>query len=327
MINCLAISAGAIAGAVVGSVLGLIFFILLVAFILFMILFFRPPSVYKVNAITRKMMGPELDNLNKFIAEHNAILKQKDCEEVEIKSQDGLTLRAYYYSCGQPTDKVVLLSHGFKSTCYNTYGPQALFYLDNGFDVYMISQRAHFRSEGKFSSFSIKEGEDVARWAHFIAERNPECKIIMHGNSMGATSVMEATALDLPENVKCAIADCGFTSATDELFFQMTTMFHLPACVAKPLLKIVAGYCKLVAGFDLYGNSAIESVKSAKVPIMFVHGTADNTVPVDHSKRNHDACVSEKKLLIYEGAGHGQSYLKYGEEYGKETIAFAEKYM
>lgn len=43
---------------------------------------------------------------------------------------------------------------------------------------------------------------DVIEWINYIAERNPESKIILHGVSMGAATTMMATGEKLPENVK-----------------------------------------------------------------------------------------------------------------------------
>lgn len=270
------------------------------------------------------MMGKELDNLNAFIAENYAVLKDRPCETISVMTDDGLKLNGYYYSCGKPTDKAVLMSHGFNSTCFNTYSPQALFYLDSGFDVFMINHRAHEKSEGAYSTFGIKEGEDLLKWLPIIIERNPEYKIMMHGNSMGAAAVMNASCLELPANVKCIISDCGFTSSTDELKYQMGAMFHVPSF---PVLNFVQMFCKSVAKFDLSAVSALESVKKSRVPIMFVHGKIDATVPCYMGEQCYGACGSEKRIVLYDNAGHGQSYFKNTEAYQKEMLDFSAKYM
>lgn len=324
--NLLAANVGAIVGGIVGAIVGIIILIVLLSFILFNVLFSRPRK-YKVNGITRKMMGPELDRLNAFIAENRAELEKRECEQVQVESDDGLVFNGYFYSCGQPTDKCVILSHGFKSNCYNTYSPQALFYLDNGFDVMMMNHRGHELSEGAYSSFSIKEGHDLLKWVECMEQKNPNYKIMLHGNSMGATSVLIASKY-VPESVKCIIGDCGFTSAKDELYVQMTTMFKLPKFLAKLLLGIIAFFCKTIGEFDLNAEGGIDAVKESKVPIMFVHGTNDATVPIEQGKANYDACCNEnKRWLAYEGAGHGQSYLEYKEEYGKQMLDFANTYL
>jgi len=320
----LSLSLGGILGTIFGLIIGLLFFLVLISFVVFLVLFARPKSVYKPNAITYKMMGPDLDNLNKFNAENLVELQKRQCEDISVVSEDGLTFRGYFYKADVETNKAVLLSHGFKSTTYNTYPAIARFYLSQGFDVFMINHRAHEKSDGDFSGFGQFEGKDLLKWLELIVKRNPNYQIVMHGNSMGAASVMECSALDIPSNVKCVVADCGYTSSEKELEYQMKNMFHVPP---HPILDIIAVFCKLVAKFDLDGMSAIESVKKAKAPIMFVHGDNDATVPLSMVQELYEACGSEKKVVVYEGAGHGQSYFKHTEEYQKELVAFTSEYL
>ncbi|MFR5761948.1 MAG: alpha/beta hydrolase [Oscillospiraceae bacterium] len=45
------------------------------------------------------------------------------------------------------------------------------------------------------------------------------------------------------------------------------------------------------------------------MPILFIHGTGDQFVPCSMSQAAYDACTGEKRLILVEGAGHGQSYL------------------
>jgi hypothetical protein len=44
------------------------------------------------------------------------------------------------------------------------------------------------------------------------------------------------------------------------------------------------------------------------------------------SRRNHEACVSEKHIEIIEGAGHGLSYLTKTAYYEKAILDFFRKY-
>ena len=55
--------------------------------------------------------------------------------------------------------------------------------------------------------------------------------------------------------------------------------------------------------------SATEAVAHTKLPILFIHGTGDQFVPCSMSQAAYDACTGEKRLILVEGAGHGQSYL------------------
>jgi len=45
------------------------------------------------------------------------------------------------------------------------------------------------------------------------------------------------------------------------------------------------------------------------VPVLFIHGEADDFVPCDMTRACYAACASEKYLLTVPDAGHGLSYL------------------
>ena len=66
---------------------------------------------------------------------------------------------------------------------------------------------------------------------------------------------------------------------------------------------------KLLPRFNIDSASPIESVKSAKVPIIFIHGESDTFVPCNMSKKLYDACSNRKHLTIVKNAEHGISYL------------------
>jgi len=50
-------------------------------------------------------------------------------------------------------------------------------------------------------------------------------------------------------------------------------------------------------------------MQNCKVPILFIHGTDDNFVPIEMTYENYKACTAPKKLFIVPGAEHGMSYV------------------
>ena len=45
------------------------------------------------------------------------------------------------------------------------------------------------------------------------------------------------------------------------------------------------------------------------MPVLFIHGEADNFVPCDMSRENYVHCAAPKALITVPGADHGFSYL------------------
>jgi fermentation-respiration switch protein FrsA (DUF1100 family) len=58
---------------------------------------------------------------------------------------------------------------------------------------------------------------------------------------------------------------------------------------------------------DEYSTTA--ALANATVPVLFIHGTDDNFVPIEMTYENYKACASEKILFVVPGASHGMSYI------------------
>ena len=74
--------------------------------------------------------------------------------------------------------------------------------------------------------------------------------------------------------------------------------------------------------FNLTESSAVSAVSESDVPILIIHGGADDFVPCYMAEEIYKACRSEKKLLIVPGAGHGMSYLVDKDLYEKTVKDF-----
>lgn len=115
------------------------------------------------------------------------------------------------------------------------------------------------------------------------------------------------------------VADCGFSTAVG-LFSDKLTSLKVPP---KNLIKAVGFANKQRLGFDFNELRPIDSVKNAKVPMLFIHGDKDALVPCCMAKELYDSCGSEKKdILIIEGADHAQSYMIGKEFYEKKLSTF-----
>ena len=138
-----------------------------------------------------------------------------------------------------------------------------------------------------------------------------DVRIILTGISMGASTVLMAAGCPLPSNVIGVLADCGYTSAK-EIIQCVIKQMKLPPKLAYPFVKLGA---LVYGGFDPDAYSAIEAVKSCKVPVIFYHGEADDFVPCEMSRKNYEACAADKKLVTIPNAGHGLCYLVDPETY------------
>ena len=232
-------------------------------------------------------------------------------ERVEITSFDGLKLRGYYYEFA-PDSPLELIFHGYGGNAERDLsgGVERCFAL--GRSVILIDQRASGESEGTVCTFGINERRDCLDWIKFASKKfGKERPIIIGGVSMGAATVMLASGEELPKNVVCVMADCGYSSAK-KIIKKVVREMKLPENLVYPFIKLGA---KVYGNFDLEETSPIEAVKKSKTPIVFIHGDIDDFVPHDMSVECFEACSTQKKLVTIKGAGHGLCFPVAQKEY------------
>lgn len=233
-------------------------------------------------------------------------LDENDMEEWTITSFDGLKLYADYLPL-EGSKKVAILFHGYHSSYRGDFGISVPYYRELGFNILMVDQRSHNRSQGRYLSYGILEKRDCLYWANEVVERiGEDCQIVLSGISMGASTVMLAAGLDLPYQVKAITADCGFTCGYDIVENTAKSVWkHTPRFV----IDTVNLFCRIFAGFDLREDNTQHSLSRAKTPMLFIHGTHDSFVPCEMTLRSYAAAKCEKQLLTVAGATHGLSYL------------------
>lgn len=246
-------------------------------------------------------------------------------ENWNIESDDGIYLAASYFKPERRTDKWVIVAHGYGCTQENSYYI-AENYLAMGYNVLTPDLRAAGLSGGQYLTLGYKESEDIVLWAQKIAAEHPDAKILLHGVSMGAATVMMAAGKDdLPDNVAAAVEDCGYTSAYDLIAIQLENSFGLPAF---PAMNLLNWRCEKKAGFDLREASPIEAVKHARVPILFIHGTKDTLVPPNMAEQLYAAANAPKKeILMVSGAVHAAASQADQQTYFLTIRKFVKPYM
>jgi len=260
------------------------------------------------------------DRLLESAAQAGKRLADTPHETVTIKSYDALTLTGHWFPC-KDAKRVVIAMHGWRSGWANDFGMIADFLRKNQCSVLYAEQRAQGSSEGAYMGFGMLERHDCLEWIRWVnAQGNDRTPIYLVGISMGATTVLMTAGLDLPDNVRGIIADCGFTSAQAIWEHVAKKNLHIPY---GPLRSAaVNGLCRRKLGVTSDHCSTTDAMESCAVPILFIHGSDDRFVPVEMTYENHKACAAPKRLLIVPGACHGASYLKDPESYQNAVLAF-----
>ncbi|MBQ3055470.1 MAG: alpha/beta hydrolase [Oscillospiraceae bacterium] len=283
---------------------------LIISFVCFYLAFYAPKNKKKgLHLFDYGMLEPYRDTLSAWSAEAESLPHT----DVKIKSFDGLTLCGKFYEYA-PDATVELLMHGYRGTAERDLcgAVQRCFAL--GHSALIVDQRACGNSEGRVITFGVKEYRDCLSWVEFLSPR----RILLGGISMGASTVLIAAGKPLPENVVGVLADCGYSSAR-EIICTVIRGMHLPPRLAYPFVRLGA---RLFGGFDPDSESPLKSLETCTLPVVFLHGEADDFVPCDMSRRMYEACPSKKKFISFPKAGHGMSYLVDGDRYLQELKDF-----
>ncbi len=266
-------------------------------------------------------MFPSLLDTPDFILERRNEFAAMPYEQMEIKSYDGITLRAKYYAC-ENSEKTVICMHGFKSAGYIDYGPVVPFWHGIGYNVLLPDQRSCGMSDGKYVTFGAKEQIDCKDWAEFVSLKLcPGGKIVLLGTSMGGATVMLASSLPgLPENVIGVISDCGYSSASEIVKHIARSKFHI---IPFPLYQVTDLLNRIIAKYSFEDAAPVKSLKRTNLPFLFIHGEADDFVPFYMEKICFDACASEKKKCVsFPRASHAHSLYTDPKKYEAEVKEF-----
>lgn len=251
------------------------------------------------------------------------LLSKSNHSDEYITSSDNLKLHSYVVKNENPSNKWVVTVHGYTSEGLNM-SSYAKKYYDMGYNVLIPDLRSHGLSEGNYIGMGWDDRLDIISWINYILNENPNAEIVLHGVSMGATTVLMTSGEEIPSNVKAIVADCGYTSVWDEFAYQLDDLFSLPEF---PILNVSSIVAKIRAGYFLGEASSIDQVKKSKTPILYIHGDQDDFVPYYMMEELYNATSSEKEMLTIKDAEHAKASEVDPETYWTTVNNFINKYI
>lgn len=243
-------------------------------------------------------------------------------EPVQITADDGTLLAARYYhhTDGAP---VAIIFHGYKGFARRDGMGGYTLCKKLGYNVLLPDQRSHGASGGHTITMGVKERYDCRAWAYWAYKHfGPDVPLFLMGLSMGASTVLMASGLDLPETVRGIIADCGYTSPHD--ICRKVLAQALPHAPVGPIYTIGRLGTLLFGRFDPEDADCRKALAKTDIPVLLIHGEADDFVPCEMSRENYDACAGWKELVTIPGAGHAVAYYVDIPTYEKAVTQFLD---
>jgi len=214
-------------------------------------------------------------------------------------------IHCWWIRAKQSDAKVLLYLHGNGLNISANIGHAYRFH-QLGFSVLLIDYRGYGRSEGNFPNEIQVYQDTITAWKYLVQQQQiPPNHIFIYGHSLGG-----AIAIDLAvkqPNAAGLIVESSFTT-----------------------IREVVAYRNLFRIFpvDLILTQRFESIKKLprlKMPVLFIHGIADSTIPYFMSQKLYAAAPEPKKLILVPGAEHNDLADLAGEQYLQWIDAFVEQ--
>lgn len=204
----------------------------------------------------------------------------KGVETINVKTEDGLDLQAWFLPPADKNKPVILLFHGNAGNFSHRLWKAALFH-EKGYGVLLAEYRGYGGNPGKISEQGFYN--DGRAYTDYLIQRG--YKIVLYGESIG-TGV--ATRMAAEYEILGLILEAPYTSI---------------GAVAQSVYPVVPVKLLLRDRFP-----SIDIIGKVKAPKLFIHGALDRTIPVRFGQKLFETAPEPKTFILLESAGHNDLY-------------------
>jgi pimeloyl-ACP methyl ester carboxylesterase len=238
--------------------------------------------------------------------------------EFSIETKDSLTLKAWFFPAnGDSAKATVIVLHGI-GTCKETQFGRAKILTDNGFNAIALDLRAHGESGGDYCTFGFYEKNDLVTAVDSALQIGGK-PVGIWGASLGGAIALQAMGLD-------GRIAFGVIESTFDEFEKVAEEYGADWMLgfrSKKIVERVIAKSGQIAHFDPKAVKPVEAAAKIDRPMLFLHGDADDKIPIEFNRRNFEAVESsEKQWITVEGGGHSNIWKFGGDELEQQVLTF-----
>lgn len=236
-------------------------------------------------------------------------------EPVRLTTSDGLELAAWWIPAANASqaDTALVVGHGYPADKGDVLPGVA--FLHERYHLLLFDHRSFGQSEGSMTTVGLREVLDVRAAVDHASARPSVEHVAGIGFSMSAATML----LTQDPRMEALVAEAGFA----RLDLLIDQLYPLPWFTDAPLVWLTEGYARLTLGTWPSQIAPEAAIGSTAFPVLLIHGTEDDQIPVSHAHWLHAAApAGASELYLVEGAGHGQAHAVAGEAYEDRVLAF-----
>lgn len=257
-------------------------------------------------------------------------------EDVQLITQDNVKLAAWFVpasaeaSAGKPSDKVIILLHGYPADKANLlYWSE---FLHQDFNLFFLDFRYFGDSEGSLTTIGYREQHDLMAAIDYLEERVGFTKIGAMGFSLGGAVAILTASNPSAHSMDSGQAGSGLKAiVSDSAFANLDLMayeFYKPLFILKyPLTLLTKVWAQIFLGINPNEVSPEKAAANLKTPILLIHSKKDQTIPFENALKIKEALKdkSQAEFFFLEQGIHGSLPTNLQVEYEKIVIEFFKK--
>lgn len=242
-------------------------------------------------------------------------------EEIELTAADGIRLKSWLFWSPTATASVIAL-HGHGGNRHHLLPTAQLLYPD--FHVLLLDHRGHGESDGVRTTIGYEERLDVPPAVDFLLGRGLG-PVGIYGMSMGGAIAIQAAAED--RRIAAVLVDSPFARLRWAVQ-QSANLRGWPTQITPVLAYLGCLTTALHLRYRMQAFDPIEVVdRISPRPILIVHGTEDDIVPVASAHALYERANEPKELWLLDGLKHCRALDDRYDEFRARVLGFYHRWL